>query len=79
MQIEIRACLEENGEVVWVSVCRAEFFAVYWGEPGKMEWVDDFECYTNALRVAKELGEDQAAPVFYWASAGCFQQIDSRI
>ena len=35
MQIEIRACLEENGEVVWVSESRAEFFAVYWGGTGK--------------------------------------------
>jgi hypothetical protein len=56
-EVEIRACTEIEGTVVWTSLESADFFGVYVGQSGEFVWAADFAHYQDAYNWAEEVAE----------------------
>lgn len=64
IRIEIKACNQINGEVVWCeNAADACAFGVYMGEKNNMTWQADFRLYGDAMEWAAALGIKHNAEV----------------
>lgn len=56
-RIEIKACNQVDGQVVWCeNAAEACAFGVYMGEAGAFVWQADFRLYGDAVEWATALG-----------------------
>lgn len=60
--VQLRPCMDfEDNQVVQCCVADADYFGVYYGGPGDLQWQADFADYGDARNFAEQLA----------ASAGC--------
>lgn len=61
--VQVRPCMEEDGEVVQCEESEVDYFGVYYGGPGALMWIADFNCLNDAINWATEVAENNECPL----------------
>lgn len=63
MKVQIRPCHLWGDSVQECSTEEAEFYGVYQGEPGNLQWVANFADYMTSREFAEEVAASSECPL----------------
>jgi hypothetical protein len=61
--VQIRPCMDMDGEVAQCEEAEADYFGVYHGGPGDLQWIADFDSYPDARSFAIEVVRTHHCPL----------------